>query len=68
MIENRQPKPIEKGDHIKHMFINERFDLHAVLESGRVFKQRAIGHGGTYDRWREYDVIGEIIRDITPKK
>lgn len=61
-VEN--PKTIAKGDSIVQLMVNERFDKFVLLKSGRVFKARARGQSGAYDRWQEVDLLAEVKADL----
>jgi hypothetical protein len=49
---------------IVQLFINERYDLFALLSDGRVFKKRAKGRSGQYDRWEDINLLEEIDNDL----
>lgn len=59
----RAPKPLG-DDVLAQLMVNERYDMYAITKAGRVFKKRAKGHSGSYDRWQEIDVMGEINEDL----
>lgn len=60
----KNPDPIVKDDNLIQIFINERYDLYAIFNSGRVFKKRARGQSGSYDNWAEVDLRAEINNDL----
>lgn len=50
-------------------FVDEWHNRFAVLSDGRVFKSRNRGVAGmNYDRWQEYHLLDEILKDIGVKK
>lgn len=61
-IEN--PAEIAKGDRIIQLTFDERYNRYLLMRSGRVFKQRARGQSGAYDRWQEIDVLSEVRDDL----
>ena len=56
-----------KKDKIIQLFMDENYHQYVVMESGRIFKRRAKGHSGTYDRWKEVDLLREIQNDTKLK-
>lgn len=57
-------EPIAAEDKIVSLVVNEKYDYIVLLKSGRQFKARAKGHAGSYDTWREIDLLGEIKKDL----
>lgn len=62
-VEN--PTKISPDDRIVQIFMNENYDLHLLMRSGRLFKARARGRSGSYDRWHEIDVLAEVRQDLS---
>ena len=60
----QDPSKIAKDDRIVQMLIDERYNRFLIMRSGRVFKQRARGQTGAYDRWQEIDVLAEVRQDL----
>lgn len=60
----QRPKKLDPKDKVVQIMEDARYDVYAVLSSGRVFRKRARGQSGSYDLWKEIDVIGAIGEDL----
>lgn len=60
----KKSEPLAEDDKIIQQFMNERYDIFIIMQSGRVFKKRARGQSGSYDNWVEVDLLKEIHQDL----